>query len=328
MQELLNSIVNRSELPRKEDFLTLLERINQLFLSENKMIRPDSDSGEPGGIINLQPGIPTIIVPDLHGRREFLGELINQKTQTGTILDLLEKKALQVICVGDGFHKELDAKERWLAALKEYEKSYKKHKNIDQEMIENLSLMEIVIRLKLAFPENFHFLKGNHENIRNEETGGDHPFRKFALEGDMVKTWTLQFLGRDFLEQYSKFEKQLPLLAIGENFLISHAEPQRFFEDEEIRNYHSDAVHGLTWTANGESEEGSVEQMLNYYVPHKKMNEKLYFGGHRIIMEKYKLRSQGFYVQIHNPWKYQVAFIKPDKAIDLERDIIELTGSR
>lgn len=328
MKKLIRKIVNSDDIPDPVLYMEKLEKTRSVFLQEVKPVRPTQDSGEPGGIIYLLPRIPTIIVPDLHARKKFIGSLVNLESDDGDFFTLMAQKKLQVVCVGDGFHKELDGKERWISAFSEYEKNFRKHKAMDEEMSDSLGLMELIMELKCAFPRNFHFLKGNHENIANEEGGGNHPFRKFALEGDMVKTWVLQFLGKDFLEAYSQFEKSLPLLAVGDNFLISHAEPLRFFNREEVFTYNSEAVHGLTWTANGEAVDGSVKKMLDYYLSRESRADALYFGGHRIISDKYRLRAHGEYVQIHNPWKFQVVLLKPENPMDPEKNIIELPGNK
>lgn len=324
MNKLFNEITSRKSIPNPDEYLKKVDRVLTVLNNENSSIRPPADNGSPGGIIHLYHHIPTIIVPDIHARQQLITSLTAMRTEEKSFFQLLKDKELQVLCVGDGFHSELNGKKRWVDAYAEYEKGYKKHKNIDLEMMDCLGLMEMIIELKTAFPDNFHFLKGNHENIRNEETGGDHPFRKFVLEGDMVKVWVERFMGEYFLQKYSEFETKLPLMAIGDNFLVSHAEPKTFYEEDEIRNYNPDTIHGLTWTANGESEPGSVKSMLDYYIPEKETNELLYFGGHRIITEKYKLRADGLFVQIHNPWNLQVVYIKPDSVIDLEKDIIDI----
>jgi len=328
MKEQITQILQRKGVPDPFDYLVKVEKTIEVLKREEAPVRPRRTGDGPGGIVHLLEGVPTIIVPDLHARMNFIDSLITLESDEGNFFDLMAQKKLQVLCVGDGFHRELDAKERWQNAFREYEKNYRKHHSMDEEMRESLGLMEMIMELKCAFPENFHFLKGNHENIGNEEGGGNHPFRKFAFEGDMVRRWVLQFMGEEFLDKYSLFEKSLPLLAIGENFLVSHAEPLRFFSPEEITDYEGLAVHGLTWTANGEAEEGGVRQMLDHYLPEDKADEALYFGGHRIITEKYRLRADGDFVQIHNPWKFQVVSLKPGLPIDLEMDIIELPGNK
>ena len=328
MFKLFNKILSRKTVPDSAEYLEKVESVINVLNRDNPSLRPLAENGLPGGIIHLYQDIPTIIVPDIHARLELIASLANLRTAEKSFFQLMEDKEMQVVCVGDGFHSELNGKKRWLDAYAEYEKGYKKHKNIDEEMIACFGLMEMVMELKINYPDNFHFLKGNHENIKNEETGGDHPFRKFALEGEMVKTWIIRFYGEYFLNRYSEFETKLPLLAIGENFLISHAEPYRLFKPDEITNYSPDTIHGLTWTANGEAEEGSVKEMLEFYIPDKKIAEKYYFGGHRIISKKYKIRADGLFVQIHNPKNLQVVYIKPNSIIDLDKDVIDISGSK
>jgi hypothetical protein len=199
---------------------------------------------------------------------------------------------------------------------------------MDEEMGESLGIMEMVMEVKSAFPRYFHFLKGNHENIANEQGGGNHPFRKYAYEGSMVTQYVRQFYGDEFFESYYEFEKNLPLFAIGKNFVVSHAEPAVFFEREDIVNYRDrpDVVEGLTWTANDEAEDDSVERMLEYYLQTDEHHELYYFGGHRPVRGTYELRANGRYVQIHNPERFIIALIQPEGEIDLEGDILEVEG--
>ncbi len=242
------------------------------------------------------------------------------------MLQMLGSEEIQVVCVGDGFHAEGRAVERWRRAFEEFNGKYKKHRYMDEEMKESLGLMEMVIELKIAFPNYFHFLKGNHENITNEEGFGNHPFRKFAFEGHMVTHWVQKFYGKDFIDSYYEFEKNLPLFVIGRNFIISHAEPLRFFEREDIIEYRNnpDVVEGLTWTANDEADPDSVLQMLSHYLEMGEEEQCYYFGGHRPVMDLYNLRAEGKYVQIHNPAKFIIVLIKPEGSINLDDDIFEI----
>jgi hypothetical protein len=184
--------------------------------------------------------------------------------------------------------------------------------------------MEMVMRLKRDYPRRFHFLKGNHENILNEEGRGNHPFRKFAYEGEMVKEYVQRFYGDELLEAYADFERELPLLTAAGNFLVSHAEPARFFSPEEVIGcrLNDEVVYGLTWTPDDGADEGSVEEMLAAYC--REPEGAYYFGGHRPVRGRYALRAAGRYVQIHNPEGTAVAVLQPGKAIDPERDVITL----
>ena len=161
-------------------------------------------------------------------------------------------------------------------------------------MREGLGTMEMVMETKLAFPAHFHFLKGNHENIANEEGEGNFPFRKFALEGAMVEDYLRRFYGEETLGTWARFEKQLPLLAVGSPFLASHAEPRDFYPRDRVVGYRDDpeVVAGLTWTDNDEAEPGSVAGMLEHYLGLEAAAAR-YFGGHRPIGGAYGLRADG-----------------------------------
>ena len=69
-------IQSRTHPPEKKPFLDLIERTNAVLTSENKERRSYDKAGLPGGIILLKPNIPTIIVPDLHARMEYLTSIL------------------------------------------------------------------------------------------------------------------------------------------------------------------------------------------------------------------------------------------------------------
>ncbi|KPJ85877.1 MAG: hypothetical protein AMS17_13840 [Spirochaetes bacterium DG_61] len=316
--------------PSLDAYLEVLERAYTTLASENPKVRPSSSAGMPGGIVQLKQNIPTIIVPDIHARIDFfLNILLSENSDGWSNLQMLAADMLQVVCVGDGFHAEARAVERWDRAFQEYRESYKRHRAMDEEMRESLGVMEMVQEVKCAFPLNFHFLKGNHENIRNEHEEGNYAFRKFTYEGEMVLYYMEKFYGEEFLDSYARFEKSLPLLAVGRNFLVSHAEPMSLYDREDIIEYRErpEVVYGLTWTANDEAEEGSVRRMLSYYLDEENVEEYYYFGGHRPIRDLYHLRAEGRYVQFHNPDRFIIALIQPEGPIDLDRDILELENN-
>ncbi|MBN2546442.1 MAG: metallophosphoesterase [Spirochaetes bacterium] len=326
LKKKLIQIYKRKNLPKIQDYSNLLDKIIYTLEHENSEIRPYSNSNIPGGFIQLKKDISTIIIPDIHARIDFLINIMFYKVNNKTILEELSDNNMQIVCVGDGFHAESRAVKRWQIALEEYKSDFEKHSHMDEEMRESFGVMEIVMELKNSFPDNFHFLKGNHENILNENTDGNYSFRKFALEGPMVLRFVEKFYGIDFLIKYSFFEKSLPLLAMGNNFIVSHCEPLKFYTKEEIIEYKNnpELIINLTWTDNDAAEKDSVEKMLKYYFPNNNIENYLYFGGHRPVYSLYNIRANGKYVQIHNPNKFIVGFIKPKGLINLDKDIIEI----
>ncbi len=325
IKKLIN-IYSRETLPVCGEYMDLLKRTISRFENEQREIRPADGKNRPGGILYLKKDIPVVLVPDLHGRMEYLINLLFCRSQRGaTILDKLASDKIQIVCLGDGFHSETNP-QRWAAALKEFKDDYRTHRNMDGEMRESLGLMEMVMELKCVFPDNFHFIKGNHENIANENREGNFPFRKFAYEGPMVLDYLLMFYGEEFVRSFYHFEKLLPLLAVGDNFLASHAEPLTYYDRESTINYREnpDVVQGLTWTDNGEAENGSVADMLDEYLNGEgDISNFYYFSGHRPVRGLYNLRAEGRLVQLHNTQKFILAVF--NGSINLDHDISEIS---
>jgi len=315
----------RRGLPDRDEYLARVDAASAALDSEGGPCRPPDSRGLPGGLVRLAGDIPTILLPDLHARVDFLASVLLQPLPEGqTVLDAMGEGALQILCLGDGFHAEARALERWKRAYQEFAGGYRKHKAMDQEMRESLGLMEMVLVCKSAFPGRFHFLKGNHENVLNEEGNGNHPFRKFALEGMMVTSWLEKFYGRDFLERYAGFEKRLPLFAAGPRFLASHAEPREPYSEQELIDARMDpeTVLGLTWTDNGAADPRAVSELLARF--HPGIPGARYFTGHRTIRGAYRELSGGLHLQIHNPDRFVVAWIMPNRDFDPEHDMGEM----
>lgn len=311
--------------PEPEECLARVDAASAALDSEGGPSRPADSLGRPGGLVRMDPTVPTIVLPDLHARTDFFVSVLFQPLPDGqTVLDAMGEGTLQVLCLGDGFHAEARALDRWKRAYSEFSGGFRKHKAMDEEMRESLGLMEMVMTCKAAFPRYFHFLKGNHENVLNEEGDGNHPFRKFAAEGMMVTGYLELFYGRGFLDRYAGFEKRLPLFAVGPRFLASHAEPLDPYSETELIEARSDpeVILGLTWTDNGAAEPGSVSELLDRFLP--EYPGARYFTGHRTIRGMYRERSGGRHLQIHNPDKFVVAWVMPNRDFDPELDIGEI----
>ena len=192
------------------------------------------------------------------------------------------------------------------------------------EMKECLSTLSAVMTLKCMYRENFHFLKGNHENILNETAGGDFAFCKYADEGEMVKTFISEYYGDDVLYLISCWEKALPLAVYGSNFVVSHAEPEAAYTRQQLidARYNSDVVSGLIWTRNGQVKDNTAEKIINNLIESKNAAESFYFAGHRPVYSKYALRQNGRFIQIHNPRCENIALVSNKKIFNPETDIV------
>jgi hypothetical protein len=153
---------------------------------------------------------------------------------------------------------------------------------MDREMNAGLALLEMIFLLQTQFPRNFFFLKGNHENITCEEGRGNHPFGKYAAEGEMVFGYLEHRFGKEMVSDLYHWEHALPLMARGPWYLVSHAEPRRVFSPEEVIDAirRPEVVDGLTWTRRWDAESGAVRGTLERFLPPWFASRALYWSGH------------------------------------------------
>jgi len=323
------AIALRSVPPPQPEFKAALAAARTALSLEAPALRPRDGRDLPGGILNL-PKLPTALLPDLLARPEFLAAALAWRPPhcPAPLAELLERGEANLVCLGDLFHSEAGgAAATWKAASLEYLSGWKKRGVMDAEMGRALAVALLVLRCKAAFPKVFHCLKGNHDNIANEEGRGDHPFYKYAIEGEMASSWFLESYGQELLSAYREFELDLPLVARGEHFVASHAEPAFALREADIVEYRlrPDVVEALIWTPNDGAEAGSVEASLAALLG-SRAKGALWFGGHRPIEAglRYQLRARGRYVQFHAPEHRRLAWLDPGRNPEPERDILSI----
>lgn len=311
------------KLPSSQELASLLHKVIDVLLNEDESYRP-SFNGEIGSFLEFQDEIPLIILPDLHARYHFLQALLDYKMDNKTVSDLLFEKKIRIVFVGDGLHSELMTKERWLKANDEFLKGNYVNPFIKAEMAEGLSLMKKIFTLKIDHPFYVHFLKGNHENILNEESHGNQFFGKYALEGEIVKAFMLSYYGNEISELYANFEYLLPLFVSGKGYVISHAEPKKAYTKKQLIRAKKDAkiVNDLTWTANDEASGEAVLKLLNEF--QKDYPQARYFVGHRYVNGRAAYRAGGKLVQFHNPFYWQFVYLEHGDIFDEEKNILRI----
>ena len=334
LRPLLQSYLDSQELPPHGALLSLLEGGISALEGESGSYRPRDDGGVAGGLLDFTSGgyaaLPLVVVPDLHARGQFLLDILDFHIDGRSVLELLEGGGVMVCCVGDIFHSEHRARERWMRAFMECQGGNFVSEPMRQEMRENLSLLEMVLSLKSAFTSHFHILKGNHENVLNESCRamyGNVPFRKFCDEGNMVADFLRHQYDDLILHEIACFEKSLPVCAAFAGCVVSHAEPACLMSRDEIIGYHKDGSRvslALTWTANGDAEDGTVAHLLAELLPEEAGDRAVYFSGHRPVTGKYALRQGGRLIQIHNPDAEQVAVVRAGRRFDPESDIVNV----
>ena len=320
-------------LPGRLELAALVGKVKATLESEAASIRPRDSSGRPGGIVEL-PVLPTVLVPDIHARPAFIASVLgwSPPRYNEPLASLLEGGKACLVCLGDVFHSETGtAQKRWKAAYREYGTRWASRAVMDEEMRFSLAAVSIVLEAKLAFPSVFHYLKGNHDNIADEEGRGDHSFYKFSQEGPMVASWFRATYGEDLLRAYRELELDLPLLALGHQFVASHGEPAFALSRSDLIEYRrrSDVVEALIWTGNGDAMDQSVARSMDALLgplrpDGARSDDALWFAGHRPVADRYTLRANGRFVQFHDPTATRVAFLEPGRTPDPDRDILDI----
>ena len=340
----ISDILSSNTLPVYDVFFELLNEVSELLENEKtgaSGYRPAASDGGVGGLLDFHKDeLPVVVIPDFHARPYFLQNILNYKIfDDATVYEAIAEARLRLLSVGDILHTERGTRERWIAAEAEFNSEIFTGPAMSAEMLEGLSLWCALMELKKSYPDRVHILKGNHENILNETGGGDFAFRKLADEGEMCRCFVQEYYGDDILYLINCIEKSLPLYFFGKRCAVSHAEPMRVFSREELidARLYSGVVKGLIWTNNGEAMPGSaagtvsrlfessvaagendVKKSGSVYVPEGYVS----LGGHRPVTGNYKILQNGTYIQIHNPARQNIVFVRPERSINLESDIL------
>jgi predicted phosphodiesterase len=276
------------------------------------------------GIIRLKPDIDVFVIPDLHGRRKLLmAALMHQDKDGETIIEKLARGKVQVVVLGDLMHTEEE--NRW----KEIENEYRQQRfkgqtpRMDIEMTDSLGTAAMAMLLKTRFPENFHWIKGNHDNLANSSEKGNQPFAKYSDSGEglLVKEWIEVKIGKDFLNRYAEWENRLPVFAIARNFVASHSEPDRAYTEKEIDKREDRLVEGLTWTRN----EGAYTKEVLKNIFGDKWEEKYYIVGHTWGVKNI---PENRLLIVNNPRDLTVLYIKSKDSIEGNMEEIIISAAR
>lgn len=292
------------------------------------------------GIVELKnQDVPTIIISDLHARRDFLMNVLSQKDQNGqTVLDLLKDGKVNIVCLGDGMHSEVG--KNWYFDVnweQEQEGKPPKHsiadadqykKVMEAEMIRSLGMMKMVMDLKAASPDYFHYVRGNHDDIKETIFG----FMKYVPEdiggeSGLVRRWTTENYGQDFLDKWAKFESMLPLVVQGKGFVASHTIPEEQLTRSRINDREKDAARQLLWTDNTDisDKDPAKQHIFRENLKNFGAVDSKWVIGHRRVPNKYRQQFGGQLIQINSSVKQLVAVFYPDAAFDPERNIFNLT---
>lgn len=332
-RKIINTL-NSNTPPSYEAFFSTLVTATEVLDNEITSYRQKNDQENTGSVLDFtqDKDLPLIIIPDIHARTDFIKNILNytitpelnfiKTAKQISVYQALKKNKIRIICVGDALHTEINTIERWKNIQIEFSKNIFTGPAATLEARDCFNTLFALLLLKISFPNNFHFLKGNHENIYNTTGDGDYSFRKIADEGNTLKRFIQNYYGEDILYLISYYEKSLPLISITKQCVISHAEPRTSYTKNELINakQNPQIIEDLTWTNNDEAEENSVKKIIKNLLGTN--SKAIYFAGHRPVIENFKKLHNGLFYQIHNPHKQNIVLIYKDKDFNPETDII------
>ncbi|MEN8177406.1 MAG: metallophosphoesterase [Pseudomonadota bacterium] len=189
------------------DALASLRQVNEVLQQES--YRALDERGQPGGVVSLPDSLVPIIVGDLHAQVNNLLTLLSQNH----FMEALEAGEAALIILGDAVHSELD--------------------DDLEEMEDSLLMMDLILRLKLRFPRQLFYIRGNHDSFSSNLT-------KFGIAQCLIWEAVMRkYRGDVYVREMKRFYELLPYLVISDGYIACHAAPikTRFNMDMLINIY-------------------------------------------------------------------------------------------
>jgi hypothetical protein len=173
------------ELLPKDEALQLIEEVNRLLQQE---LSSEDDRGMPGGLLMLPRKLTPILVADLHAQIDNLLTVLSQNA----FLDALEEGTAALVILGDAVHSEVDGQLR--------------------EMERSMLLMDLIFRLKLRFPEQVFYVRGNHDSFSEDIAKDGIP------QGLLWAKELSRSTGHGLSEGHGEFYRLLPYVVASPDF--------------------------------------------------------------------------------------------------------------
>ena len=175
--------------------LQVLQQANQTVKGEP--FRPLDRKGLPGGLVELPPDTTPVIVGDLHAQVNNLLKIVSESC----LLDCLRMKTAALIILGDAVHSEMAGE------MDKFETS--------------MLIMDIIFRLKITFPGNVFYIRGNHDSFSPEIN------KHGNLQGELFREALQKARGSEYAREMQNFYDLLPYVILSDSFIACHAGPPR-----------------------------------------------------------------------------------------------------
>jgi len=178
-----------------EEALDDLKQINKIL--EKEPLRPHNSDGMPGGVVKLPKKMIPIILGDLHAQVDNLLTILSHNE----FLEIMGDGKAAMVFLGDAVHSEIDGKL--------------------EDMESSLLIMDIIFRLKLWFPQQVFYVRGNHDSFSEEVCKGG------VSQGLLWARALKRIRGKAYKKAMDRFYELLPYVAFSKNYVACHAAPPK-----------------------------------------------------------------------------------------------------
>lgn len=175
----------------KHAALELLKKVNATLLDDSHC--PKNRKGRAGGLVELSGKTTPVIVGDLHAQVDNLLKILTENC----LLDCLKLKTATLIILGDAVHSEIT--------------------NEMEDCESSILMMDLIFQLKLHFPANFYYIRGNHDSFSTSVC------KSGIAQGLLLKEKLLELRGPEYVNEMEKFFSYLPVVITSKHFVACHA---------------------------------------------------------------------------------------------------------
>lgn len=183
------------ELLQPEEALVTLRRVNGILREE--AYRPRDALGLPGGLLCLPDAPAPVIAGDLHANLDNLLKILSENA----LFESLCNGEANLVLLGDAVHPHGD-------------------EDLTQ-MDSSLLMLDLILKLKIRFPRNVFYLRGNHESF-DESVG-----KAGVPQGTLLKRLAGKLRGQAYADALAEFFELLPYVARAKQFIACHGGPPR-----------------------------------------------------------------------------------------------------
>ena len=176
-----------------DEALALIRQVNSIL--EHEPLREYDKTHKVGGLIELPDHLTPVIVGDLHANVDNFLKILSENC----LLNYLKARSSVLIILGDGVHSEIDGEM--------------------EQMDTSVLIMDLIMKLKCAFPQNVFYLRGNHDSFSPDIS------KNGISQGVLLRQCLLKTRGQGYIDEMIRFYDLLAYVAKSNAFVCCHGGP-------------------------------------------------------------------------------------------------------